>query len=217
MNISTDLALFIFGLKTTYSQNDVSEAYRRLAKITHPDSGGDNNLFILIKECKELLEKNIQNNTAPSKNTTKTNPSPQNNVKNMNIELNMLYEQYDILEKYIKEFNISDITSNMYISINPIFKKSLSRWADLPLKSPFKSFLNTNQREIIFEETIRIPPKFEKYKFFKVFIQIEEKKYHFFISKNTFKEFTSLNAFKKTSTPNLFLTTIRLSFKSYFT
>ena len=57
MDISLKLALSIFGLNENYSQSEISYAYRKLAKITHPDSGGDKNLFLLVKECKELLEK----------------------------------------------------------------------------------------------------------------------------------------------------------------
>ena len=215
MDISLKLALSIFGLNDTYSQSEINSAYHRLAKITHPDSGGDNNLFLFVKECRDLLEKNIQNTVFSSKATTKTNTAPQNNVKFANIDLDMLYDEYDILADYMKEFNICDIISNMYISINPIFKKSLTKWKNYTLKCPFKSFLASHQREIIFEENIIISPEFEKYKFFKVFIQIEEKKYHFFISRNSFKEFSSFVAFKEYASSEHFLTSVRLSFKNY--
>ena len=48
MDISLKLALSIFGLNEKYSQSEINSAYRRLAKITHPDSGGDNNIFLFV-------------------------------------------------------------------------------------------------------------------------------------------------------------------------
>lgn len=214
MDISINLALSIFGLNGKYSQSEISSAYRKLVKITHPDSGGDKNLFLFVNECKDLLEKNFQNPFFSSGVSKKEDTNQQSKRKIAYIELDLLYEEYDILEKYMEEFNINDIYSNMYISINPIFKKALTKWKNYTLKYPFISFLESKRKEIIFKETICIPKEFEKYKFFNVSIRIEEKKYNFFIFKNTFKEISSLNAFKECDNSNHFLTTLQLSFET---
>lgn len=215
MDISLNIALSIFGLDEKYSQSEINSAYRKLAKITHPDTGGDKNLFLFIKECKQLLEKNITINNFSFKTGTNSNPTPQNTVNSANIELNLLYEEYNLLEKYMKDYNIKNIVSNMYVSVRPIFKKSLTRWKNYSLQYPFEYFLASKQKEILFKETIYFPKEFEKYKFFKVFIQIEEKKYHFFISINASKEISSLSAFKKCDDSNHFLTTLHMSFETY--
>ena len=214
MDISLKLALSIFGLNEKYSQSDINSAYRRLAKITHPDSGGDSNLFLFIKECKESLEKSINTNYSSAKTSMPPNSTQQNTVKYADIDLDLLYDEYNILDNYMEDFNIRDIVSNMYISIRPIFKNSLTKWKNYSLNYPFKYFLASNKKEILFKETIFLPKEFEKHKFLKVFVKIEEKEYHFYISPNSSRELSSLNAFKAYGDFDYFLTTLHLSFKT---
>lgn len=125
MNISRDLALSVFGLKEGYSEKELSEAYRRLAKITHPDSVGDNNLFVFIKECKDVLENNIQNSDN-SVNSRKKDSSPQaKDIKITDISLDLLHEEYILLNKHMKAFHIRNIYTYVKVFIHPILKKSL--------------------------------------------------------------------------------------------
>lgn len=223
MDISKNLALAIFGLNEKYSENDLSKSYHRLARIIHPDCGGDQNLFFLINECKEILEKNLQTssnsfesfceNKAANHSFFYTNHWPKEKNVQKDIPLTTLYKEYDLLWQYPKYFHIKNIVSNIYISIEPIFKKSNVKHIDILLKSSFTDFYEACPNEIVFEKTILIPKDFKEYNFFKVLVQIEEKKYIFFIFKNSFKEFSSFTAFKNNGNIK-FETKICLSFKT---
>lgn len=47
----------IFGVSQSASTSEIKETFRKKAKKCHPDKGGDNNAFILLKEAYEKIIK----------------------------------------------------------------------------------------------------------------------------------------------------------------
>ena len=62
MYVSRQMALEIFGLRENFTEEKFNKTFRRLAKIVHPDTGGDENLFKFIMCCKEALFDNSKAN-----------------------------------------------------------------------------------------------------------------------------------------------------------
>jgi DnaJ homolog subfamily C member 19 len=52
-------ALNILGLQKPYSQNEVTEAHRKLIQKVHPDRGGNDYLAAKINDAKELLQNKL--------------------------------------------------------------------------------------------------------------------------------------------------------------
>ena len=82
MRISRSMALEIFGLKEDFSESDLRREYRRLAKIVHPDTGGDEQLFKFVDSCKNVLinGENVSEN-AHETNEHKSSSSNKNDAK----------------------------------------------------------------------------------------------------------------------------------------
>lgn len=61
--MNEELAIKLLGVSKGYSKEDIKSAYRKKSKIYHPDSPtGDEDLFKLLLEAKELLEKSLDLN-----------------------------------------------------------------------------------------------------------------------------------------------------------
>jgi hypothetical protein len=50
--VSTSLALL--GISPPYNEKDVTRAYKRLAKVAHPDAGGSHDEFIRLKNARDV-------------------------------------------------------------------------------------------------------------------------------------------------------------------
>ena len=58
--MNEELAIKLLGVPKGYSKDDIKSAYRKKSKIYHPDSPtGDEDLFKLLLEAKELLDKKL--------------------------------------------------------------------------------------------------------------------------------------------------------------
>lgn len=53
----------ILGVSQNTSISEIKEAFRKKAKKCHPDKGGDNNAFILLKETYEKIIKEKREET----------------------------------------------------------------------------------------------------------------------------------------------------------
>lgn len=69
----------ILGVAKTASQDDIKQAYKRLAKEHHPDRGGDHNRFAQINEAYETLRD-------PNKRAAYDQPQPQYQFSSNNFE-----------------------------------------------------------------------------------------------------------------------------------
>jgi hypothetical protein len=50
-------ALVFMGLSPGCTQNDITAQYRRLARVYHPDAGGDTERFIQLQEARQVLNR----------------------------------------------------------------------------------------------------------------------------------------------------------------
>lgn len=192
MEISRELALEIFGLKESFSQEELKKAYRRLSKITHPDSGGDENVFRLIGYCKETLEnpnsnksKNMHSNTNSQKTSTSTSNSTEK--KRLYVSLPQLYDiHYDFMWKldefqdYIVKNNVAEIRSGISIYISPLFRKNITETMKYELNREMKQFLNSGF--VQFTKTILIPERLKNYKKLRVHVEFMGETSYFIIS-----------------------------------
>ena len=106
MNISRDLALEIFGLKDDFSIQELNYAYRKLAKITHPDRGGDKNLFIFIKECKDILDNKPSTTCDSYKNNNPPQHTKSYSKKTIILSIQELQDNFLDLDSFIAKYNI---------------------------------------------------------------------------------------------------------------
>lgn len=203
MNISRDLALEIFELKEGFLKEDLAQAYRRLAKISHPDAGGNNILFLFIKECKEVLESPPQSSNKDSQEENNTNrntnnyshegeksrESYDNKKKVSDISLDLLYDEYYDLDDLMKDYSLRNIYLYAKVYIQPYFKRSLQQNFNITLITPFEDFLNFNRSLANFTETIYLPKEFKKFKLFNVKIILPDRKnFSFYVFNNSFKQ-----------------------------
>ena len=191
MEISRVTALEIFGLKEDFSESDLKREYRRLAKIVHPDTGGDEKLFKFLETCKNVLitGENAFENT---RETSNHKPGPCNsNAKaekvNAWIHLKDLVEVYpDYLYKYEQMYNIFEIKASLLIYIQPRFRRNLEKCITLEAIIPY-SELNRSLDIVKFNVTIKIPKEMQKFRKFKVRIKFLNSDYVFNISDGDIK------------------------------
>jgi hypothetical protein len=62
----------VLGVGASASEQDVKQAFRRLALITHPDRGGSSEAFIKVNEAYEILTGQRQASSASETSTSKT-------------------------------------------------------------------------------------------------------------------------------------------------
>jgi hypothetical protein len=67
-------ALVFMGLSPGCTQNDITAQYRRLARIYHPDAGGDTERFIQLQKARQVLLTGAKGYARPH-----TSPQPQAN------------------------------------------------------------------------------------------------------------------------------------------
>ena len=191
MRISRNTALEIFGLKENFSESDLKRQYRRLVKIVHPDTGGDENLFKFVDLCKNILI----NGEESSENIHETNNHKSNSYKNdtkskkenARINLEILDAEYpDYLDEYEKRYNILEITTSLLIYIRPRFRKNLEKCITVRLEIPY-SELNKDLGFVKFNKTIKIPTEMQKFRKFNVRVIFLDDTFNFNVSDGDFK------------------------------
>lgn len=71
----------ILGISKSASDDEIKNAYRKMARSHHPDKGGDKETFQKIQEAYETL-------SDPNKRDEYDNPSPFGNINNLNFNFN---------------------------------------------------------------------------------------------------------------------------------
>lgn len=190
MNIPRSTALEIFGLKENFSESDLKREYRRLVKIIHPDTGGDEKLFKFIDECKKLLmndehssEKNSEtgnHNVSYNKNTTYPKK------EEAYITLECLDDDYNFISRYESQYNITEIRASLLIYIRPIFRKNLEQCINVSVSFPYSKF-NKSAGFVKFNQTIKIPSEMQKFRKFKVRIKFLGDTFKFIVCDGNFR------------------------------
>lgn len=206
MEISRSTALEIFGLKEGFSETDLKKQYRRLVKIVHPDTGGDEQLFKFIDSCKQLLANG--DNTAKTTNGTNSKSNTSNNSKSNNesnnyksnsyknssqpkkedarISLELLDEEYPYVNEYEKKYNITQIYTTLLIYMQPRFRKKLKKCISENVAVPYSTF-NKDGGYVKFDHTVKIPKELQKFNRFKISVKFLDKTFNFTLSAGQFK------------------------------
>ena len=71
----------ILGVSKSASDDEIKNAYRKMARSHHPDKGGDKETFQKIQEAYETLGN-------PDKRDEYDNPNPFGNLNNLNFNFN---------------------------------------------------------------------------------------------------------------------------------
>lgn len=204
VDVKKDL-LELFGLKEEFSEEELQKAYKRLAKIAHPDTGGDSNLFKFITKYKELLLGN-ETRFEFKEDKSKKNQKEDNSKNYKENKRDKIYDiEFDKLDAHyitgtlneLKGYNIEYI----YENINFKFKTLIGineKSVNLTLKTPYINFVGNNFVE--FTSDVIVPKEFKNSKFLKVKVSLLGKKYSFTIlnSNETSKviEYSSLEHFR---------------------
>ena len=59
-NMTLEQAMFVLRLSDDASEEDVIRSYRRLAKLYHPDAGGNDMKFNLLNKAKKVMLDNLR-------------------------------------------------------------------------------------------------------------------------------------------------------------
>ena len=194
MKISREIALEVFNLKEGYTEEELKSAYRRLSKICHPDTGGDQNLFVFITSCKDVLQCKINPQNKPDVEKKKTNPSsttkansrPTEKIK-VDVEVEKIYEFFNSTKSFFAQ--IRNVFVDSVICMYPTFNKKEKKSYPIRFETEF-NFLNCkvdvvdNRLNIKFQKSIIVPEEFKKLKKIRVKIKFMDKTYKFTISKS---------------------------------
>lgn len=93
----------ILGVGKTATQEEIKQAYKKLAKEHHPDRGGDNAKFSIINEAYETLKD-------ANKRANYDNPKPQVNIDSQNF--------HDVFSAFFNNRNNFIKNKDIKISIN---------------------------------------------------------------------------------------------------
>jgi hypothetical protein len=74
----------VLGVGATATEQEVKQAFRRLALITHPDRGGSSAAFIKVNEAYETLSGQTQSTSSTSNSSSDTNSRTRSNNQNIN-------------------------------------------------------------------------------------------------------------------------------------
>lgn len=185
MRVPRNIALEVFGLKENFSKEELKREYKRLVKIVHPDTGGDENLFKFIENCKNILinGEKVQETNNHESNSCKNNTESE---KEFSIDLEKLETYYPYGMEKLKKYNITEIEIFLSIYIRPLFKKSLERHLVVRRGIPYSKF-NSITGVLKFAQTIKIPKEMQKFKIFKVRVEFLDDTYKFKVSNGSFK------------------------------
>ena len=199
VRIPRSTALEVFGLKEDFSESDLKREYRRLVKIVHPDTGGDEQLFKFIDSCKNILingediSENVQetNNQNVHKKSNHESNSYSNNTKSEKkdavISLEVLDSDYpNYIEKKEKEYNIVEIAISLVIYIQPRFRKKFEKCIIVKTVIPYSNF-NKQLGIVKFNQTIKIPKEIQKFRRFKVRVKFLNDTFEFNVADGDFK------------------------------
>lgn len=192
------LAIKVLGLKEDYKPEDVKKRYRELSLITHPDTNGDANLFMLVKDCYKYLYSESDsinlNDKDKDKNKEKSKSNKPEEKTKYYIELPRLYKEYYYLDRFK---DISYIRSEIDLTIETSFINTFLRNIISSKRVKVNHIMDVDyssyqrSKSVIFDIKIVLPEELEKYRYFKMrfnFLGKEYKKRLFrFKLKNSFK------------------------------
>ena len=73
----------VLGVGASATDQEIKQAFRRLALITHPDRGGSNEAFIKVNEAYEILTGQQQSSSAASSSSSNTQSRANTSNQNM--------------------------------------------------------------------------------------------------------------------------------------
>lgn len=187
MEVTWQTALEIFGLKEGFTKDELNKSFRRLSKVSHPDTGGDENLFRFIMSCKETLSKT--NNSTTQTEKQQTQPQREETKKpekeKVYVELTTLYDIFYNLSKYTTEYDITDIRGVARVHITPCKNKKERRSINIEVQQYFKEFERLGF--VNFATTLVLPETLKKFKKFNIQVEFMGKTFKFKLSmKNPF-------------------------------
>lgn len=183
MNISRNIALEIFGLEEGFSETDLAKEYRRLVKIVHPDTGGDEKLFRFIDSCRNTL-KNGENVSEEDKGT-KQEESKSYESKSYYVDLETLETFYDYLYEYERKYNIEEIKASILIYIKPKYRSKPQKSCAIYTAIPYKNFKELGVVRI--SEIVKIPEEMKRFRKFSVRVEFLGDTFKFNVSDGSFK------------------------------
>lgn len=215
MDISRKLALEIFELQDgKYTETDVNSTYRKLSKIVHPDTGGNNNLFNFINECRKLLLEQSPQNKEKNTDSKAYTPKKPRKKKVKDISL------FDLVSFLNNHFYLEDdaILNSVFllvrVSVSPIFKKKLHKDYDYSLKSAIADFLRSDLTLVTFNQNVFLPEEYKNYNIFKVTVYAGQKRYTYYTKANKQKTIVSKSAFFKQKIEKCFTTKLNITLQN---
>ncbi len=181
MDVSRQTALEIFGLKDGCSEDDINKKYRTLSKVVHPDTGGDENLFLLLTTCKDTLLKphSTASPTTNSSNAKQTSSAP--SKKTYYIDLTQLYDSYFSLDELLSQFDITNIHGTARINISPCRQRNKRESSTVTIIQPFGEFRKLSF--VLFKQNIILSEEFKKHTSFNVRVDFMGETFKFKLSK----------------------------------
>lgn len=184
MDVSRQVALEIFGLRKNFTKEEINKNFRRLSKIVHPDTGGDENLFKFIMCCKEILLDNskINNIKKEEKEPKQSENRKGSNKKLAHININTLYDIYYDLDSYTNKYDIIDIMGSARIFIIPCKKQKYCDSKTISFSQPFREFEELNF--VCFSKVVKLPEDLKKFKKFKIRVEFFGETFEFKVKMN---------------------------------
>lgn len=188
MRVSRKTALEIMNLKEGFTEQELKNQYRRLSKLTHPDTkNGDSNLFRFITCCNNtLLGKLEEDHTFDSseKSTQSSNSTEQTTKKTYSISLPTLYkithDLFDNISNYERKYDISNIYSKATVYICPHRREDLKESFYIDLVTNYNNFKVAGY--VPFVKEINLSASLKQFKKFNVEVTFLGKSFKFRIT-----------------------------------
>lgn len=172
MILTKEIAMYVLSLKEGFTSKDLKNRYRTLSKISHPDTNGDNDLFLLVKACYEYLSTTASERKPEQNSNTqkKYRNYYQEHIHRFNVSLSDLYEKFYFYKNLPENYIIENIVQAIKISIKPFF--SICNYSEYTMiqTASFKDFFST--KTVDFKTPFVLPESIKKHNVFTVEIKI---------------------------------------------
>lgn len=180
MDVSRQIALEIFGLRENFTKEEFNKNFRRLSKIVHPDTGGDENLFKFIMCCKETL---FNSSKANDERQEHEEPKKDSKKELVYTDLSTLYDIYYNLDSYLNKYNITEIRGIARIFIIPCRNKKYCKSTTINFSQSFSEFQKLGFAN--FSTTVKLPGNLKKFKKFKIRVDFMGETFKFKLKMNS--------------------------------